>query len=571
MKAASLIKRVPLEAILIDGKKDSWERLREVLRTSNEYVLGSCTHVDFDYALERLFMGGVDVAFLSIEKVSSLWIKKLHKLKERCPSLPIVTFGSSEVEPLLYKTLAYGAVDYLHENSSSESVHKSLRASVDQGITRELDHMHLKLKDSHESLSKVVNQCGDGIFIVDDRHRLRFANQIMRSEFCFGSTDGDRLLEKLSPWALRKEEIHLKTIGGDEKVYIFETSRINWDGCLAVLGSLRDITHRYELEARKDYFLSVVSHDFRTPLTIIREGVCQIQDKLHGNVTPRQCEILETVHSSVDRLNAMIHNLLDLAKIEASATEIDWNLELIQDLLVSVLEPIKLLSEKKGLSLKYNIPEEPLLAYVGKEALFQILNNLLGNALKFTEVGEISVSLKVVAGGFLISVSDSGPGIDLTCREQIFDRFCQGRSLCRREGIGLGLTIVKRLTELHGGSVEVKSELGRGSEFFIRLPRLSLDQTITKLLTGQPGRWRVWHLCLTVCQEPSRDEFERSVRSKFSDSLHVLLRTTDGISLIVSEDFDLNRVFALGFSNFVVSSQELWISIGKKVRKVRGR
>ena len=228
-----------------------------------------------------------------------------------------------------------------------------------------------------------------------------------------------------------------------------------------------------ELDQIKSAFVSIVSHELRTPMTSIKGLVENMLDGLVGELTERQTFYLGRVHANVDRLTRMIHDLLDLSRIEAGKMELTTATFSISVLISEVTESLQSIAKDKGISLTVNQFTTLPTICGDRDKISQILTNLLHNALKFTPTGgEVAVRAQLKDDRFLqVCVSDTGCGIHESEQEMIFDRFYRSPSgPSDAGGAGLGLAITKNLVELHGGKIWVESIPGKGSDFFILMP-----------------------------------------------------------------------------------------------------
>ena len=183
-------------------------------------------------------------------------------------------------------------------------------------------------------------------------------------------------------------------------------------------------------------------------------------------------EVLERVGANGRHLLGLINDVLDLSKIEAGQLVLALSDYSIKDLIQGVYAAIEPLATTKDLALTLDIPQGLAAAHGDERRLSQVLLNLVGNALKFTDTGEIKISAKAHDGAFTISVHDTGPGIAPADQGKIFEEFQQAENSATRKkgGTGLGLAISKRIIEMHGGRIWVESELGHGSAFSFTLP-----------------------------------------------------------------------------------------------------
>jgi signal transduction histidine kinase len=227
-----------------------------------------------------------------------------------------------------------------------------------------------------------------------------------------------------------------------------------------------------EIDRTKTEFFSNVSHEFRTPLTLIQGP---LEDLLYenGKLPAKDHERIELAHRNSLRLLKLVNTLLDFSRIEAGRTHASFEPVDLSRLTIDLASVFRSIIERAGLRLNVVCPpfEEPV--YIDREMWEKIVFNLLSNAFKFTFEGEIGVSLQLVGDFVEMTVSDTGTGIPPEEQSQLFKRFhrvrgARGRSF---EGSGIGLALVQELTGLHGGTVRIESEVGHGSRFIVSIRR----------------------------------------------------------------------------------------------------
>jgi PAS domain S-box-containing protein len=225
----------------------------------------------------------------------------------------------------------------------------------------------------------------------------------------------------------------------------------------------------------KDEFLANMSHELRTPLNSILGFSETLLEGVHGPISEKQTQSLQFIHTSGQHLLGLITDILDLSKIESGAFELHRDIIPVNAICEASLIFIKQLAYKKSITVDYSTtPADPIL-FADARRLKQVLVNLLNNAVKFTPEGgwvKLEVEENLEAGEMRFHISDSGIGISPDNLQKLFHPFVQlDSSLSRQyEGTGLGLAMVKKLVEMHGGSVGVESEPGRGSSFHFTIP-----------------------------------------------------------------------------------------------------
>jgi signal transduction histidine kinase len=222
----------------------------------------------------------------------------------------------------------------------------------------------------------------------------------------------------------------------------------------------------------KSEFLANMSHELRTPMNAILGYTELIIDNIYGDVPEKIQSVLERVEKNGRHLLGLINDVLDFSKIEAGRFTLTLNDYSMQDVIHSVFASVESLATEKNLDLKVIVSKEFMTGKGDEQRIAQVLLNLLGNAIKFTENGEVIVEATVSDETFLISVSDTGPGLSEADQIRIFEEFHQadGSSTRAKGGTGLGLSISKKIVEMHGGQIWVDSILGKGSTFRFTLP-----------------------------------------------------------------------------------------------------
>jgi two-component system phosphate regulon sensor histidine kinase PhoR len=236
---------------------------------------------------------------------------------------------------------------------------------------------------------------------------------------------------------------------------------------------VRDVREQKKLEKMKNDFLSNISHELRTPLTSIKGSIDNLLDGIAGNLTEGQREYLSIINGESNRLVRLIDDLLDMNKLEARSLKLlPAEVEYVS-LVAQAVYSLKELAYEKGLSIAMEWPAAEIPLAADRDRIYQVLVNLINNAIKFTDRGEIQVIVEEARNGSITTrIRDTGVGIPRDEIEKIFDRFYQiQRPLAEKSrGAGLGLAISKSLIEMHGGSITVESQEGAGSEFTFTLP-----------------------------------------------------------------------------------------------------
>jgi signal transduction histidine kinase len=231
--------------------------------------------------------------------------------------------------------------------------------------------------------------------------------------------------------------------------------------------------HQLELASKyKSQFLASMSHELRTPMNAVLGYTRMLLMNVYGELPEKVRDVHGRIDKSGRHLLGLINDVLDFSKIEAGQLTLTVNPYSIKDVIQAVVAGTQSLATEKNLVLTTTIPGDLPSASGDERRIAQVLLNLVGNAIKFTDSGEVRIDVAAKNGDLLVSVSDTGPGIPETERAKIFDEFRQaeGSITQKKGGTGLGLAIAKRIVELHGGKIWVESEVGKGSKFTFTLP-----------------------------------------------------------------------------------------------------
>jgi len=226
-----------------------------------------------------------------------------------------------------------------------------------------------------------------------------------------------------------------------------------------------------EASQAKSRFLANVSHELRTPLNAVLGYTELLIDGLYGDLPEKAHGVLTRVQVNGRHLLALINDILDLSKIEAGELMIVPEPYSVPDLVRAVVTTAEPLARAKGIALSVSLPENLPFGSGDERRLTQVLVNLVGNAIKFTDQGSVDVSAGVENGRLKIAIKDTGIGISPKDQKLIFEAFQQGSNAVNGgTGTGLGLTISKRIVQMHGGAIHIQSAVGQGSTFILDLP-----------------------------------------------------------------------------------------------------
>lgn len=232
-----------------------------------------------------------------------------------------------------------------------------------------------------------------------------------------------------------------------------------------------DMSERIEMERFKQQFVSMISHDLRTPLSAVKSTLELLGAGALGSLSEKGQTKVGRAEENLRHTIELINNLLDLEKMESNRMELDARITALKPILDRALEAVSALAERKRI--KINDPNCSVEVVADEQRLTQLVINLLGNAIKFSPDGsKITVAVEQIGLMVRVSISDTGPGIPSDQLESIFDRYHQTKSAAtaKVEGTGLGLAICKAIAEAHKGSIGVESTEGKGSTFWFSVP-----------------------------------------------------------------------------------------------------
>ncbi|MFZ2078417.1 MAG: GAF domain-containing protein [Xanthobacteraceae bacterium] len=227
-----------------------------------------------------------------------------------------------------------------------------------------------------------------------------------------------------------------------------------------------------EASQHKSQFLANMSHELRTPLNAILGYTELMADGAYGEPSEKMLGILKRLEANGKHLLGLINDVLDLSKIEAGQLVLELSDYCVQDIAQTVRSTLEPLAADKKLAFKLELAPELPAGHGDGRRLTQVLINLVGNAIKFTDAGEVAIKAEANNGAFHVSVRDTGPGISAADQARLFQEFQQADNAITRKkgGTGLGLAISKRIIEMHGGKIWVESQVSQGSTFAFTLP-----------------------------------------------------------------------------------------------------
>jgi NtrC-family two-component system sensor histidine kinase KinB len=338
----------------------------------------------------------------------------------------------------------------------------------------------------------IVQSIADGLIMTDAALRVVHLNRVVADLFRLSEAEvigrplasvipddrvGAMMASAIQGEPAGEGKTNLLSFVRGEKTLYFRpklTRILDLEGALyGVLLLLQDVTQFKELDHLKSDFIATLSHEFRTPVTSINMSVDILSQGILGNLNERQKELIVSAKEDCFRLTKLARELLQLSKLESGRIELK-NEELdLRKLIESTIRPLRVQFQEKGVQLHAELPGDLPRLFGDEQQLSWVINNLVTNALKYTEAeGHVTLRAHEDQGEIVVEVEDTGVGIAPEHLETIFDKFVQVKrtSDTTPGSVGLGLAIAKEIVELYGGRIWASSAVGRGSTFSFSLP-----------------------------------------------------------------------------------------------------
>jgi PAS domain S-box-containing protein len=417
-------------------------------------------------------------------------------LLERFPTLPVLLFLLKDSPEIVRKALTIGVSDCLYAPLHNEDIMLAVENSIKRAdrigdwTRKEVRLTTASLQqrvDELQKLDSIVEQIEDGVIILDEKSNLLLINPAARRAFGLWKDDevkGKPIIELLPHPDLKI--LMNETINNPKphNEITFEDGRVLSAQCtplprIGMAITMQDITYLKQIDRLKNEFVHTLSHDLRSPLTAIL-GYVDLLDRV-GPVNEEQHEYIRRVKNSVQSVTLLVNDLLELGRIEAG---FDSQKEVVpmEGIIRYALESLGSLISEKKIILHLNLPMDIPQLRGNPIRLRQMLDNLIGNAIKYTpEGGEITIDLEVQSNQVIFRISDTGPGIPPADQQHVFEKFYRASNVPKGVGgSGLGLAIVKSIVDNHMGRIWVDSLLGQGSSFTVVLPLY--NQAVTVLV-----------------------------------------------------------------------------------------
>ncbi|MCL4549562.1 MAG: ATP-binding protein [Bacteroidetes bacterium] len=403
-------------------------------------------------------------------------------------------FSDYIVKPI---TTLRQSVTHIAEGHFEERIEIDENADEISALAEEFNKMSEKLQVYEQlNLNKIlyekkkseliIESMNEPVLMVDENYNVLLSNKAFDEalgKYARNKKEIKKLLtlnsstEKnptpLQTVLFQKEDIlNIKDVSGSQKYYkliaaSLEMPETKTKGTVVLFN---DITRFQELDRMKSEFIAKVSHELKTPLTSMGMALGILEDGVVGNLSEQQNELLLSMKEDFERLNRLVYEILELAKLEANIGKIRFEKFGARKLAEHISKKFSIQAKEKKINLEVEDKSTDVMIYGSYDNMISALENLVSNSLRFTPLGgEIKVKLFPQNGNLMIEISDTGIGISPDNLKKIFDKFIQIDESAPGS-LGLGLSIAKEIIEIHNGEIKAFSELGKGSIFQIKIP-----------------------------------------------------------------------------------------------------
>jgi signal transduction histidine kinase len=332
----------------------------------------------------------------------------------------------------------------------------------------------------------IIESMNEPVLMLDEDYNVLLSNKAFND--VFGSLDNTQIdlkklltfktsfqYDKISSYKdpFQKEDvINIKDEDGSQKYYkVIETSLTNpVSGMSGTVIVFNDITKYQELDRMKSEFIAKVSHELKTPLTSMGMALGMLEEGVAGELTDQQGELIFSMKDDFERLNKLVYEILELAKLESNIGKVKFETFEAQKLAEHISKKFVILAKENNIKLEVVDRCKGVMINGSYDNMISAIENLVSNSLRFTPSrGEIKVTFSQQDSNLLIEISDTGIGISPDNLKKIFDKFIQIDDSAPGS-LGLGLSIAKEVIEIHNGEIKAFSDLGKGSTFQIKIP-----------------------------------------------------------------------------------------------------
>ena len=445
----------------------------------------------------------IDVILLDLMMPGVSGMEVLDQVRLIDPNLLVIVItGYATVESAV-EAMKRGAYDFIPKPFTPDQLRIVVRRALEKrALQKEAEFLRKErersLRDIATEKSKIrtiINCMGDGVLVCDRDGCIVLSNPAASRMLKISETSllgnflaqcdlhselANTLQESLTAKDLGYTSVSQElSVGESGEIFLRAHTAPVRNDLGETMGSvtvLQDISHLKELDKMKAEFIARVTHELRAPIAAVEQQLNVILNKMAGEVTPKQEQLLSRAKERTKGLLALIKDLLDLSKIEAGKMVQFKEPLALQEVIQRVVDLMRAEAENKKIDLQFSSLSQLSLIHADRNSMEGIFTNLVSNGIKYTpEGGKVWITLGEEEGFVKASVSDTGIGIKKEDLPRIFDKFYRVRSTATRQivGTGLGLSIVKSIVDAHLGSISVESEEGGGTIFTVLLPKES--------------------------------------------------------------------------------------------------
>ncbi len=475
----------PIHILLIEDNPQDAEYIQEFFQIPGQGPFRLAMSNRLEEGIAIASKDRPDVVLLDLKLPDSSGIRTVERFLECRPDVPVIVLTGLGDDETSLQSIQMGAQDYLIKDKLSADI---LARSIRYAIRR--SDIQRRLRESEERYRDIFDNASDMIVTISDDDRILYANPACRRILGFDPDEwaAMKIADLIHPddkekWSGMKQvqraggtvdKFEMRVLSKSGAYRVMEGGlgiSLKTDRPGAIRAIFRDVTERRQSERMKDDFISILSHELRTPITVIRGAAESMIESDPEKMPARILSFVEMIARNSDRLDKTVTNVLALSRLESGrVTARRTRVDLGETLLESMANFQKEAAGKK-IELFPEVPASPVAIFADGDMVEQVLSNLIANAMRYARS---AIRVRVTGGvSARLSVTDDGPGI---ARDQIpllFNKYVQigwAKSTSGYKGTGLGLAICRLIVDLHGGEIWVNSEEGRGSTFYVSLP-----------------------------------------------------------------------------------------------------
>ncbi len=445
----------------------------------------------------------MDVILLDLMMPGMSGMEVLDHIRAFDPNLLVIVItGYATVESAV-EAMKKGAYDFVPKPFAPDQLRIVVRRALERRtLQKEAEYLRREREKSLQDIATekskiktIINCMGDGVLVCDRDSCIVLSNPAASRMLKAPETSllGNYLNECNLPSELSKtmgESLQAKdmsytsvsqelSVGESGEIFLRAHTAPVRNDMGEIMGSvtvLQDISHLKELDKMKSEFIAMVTHELRAPIAAVEQQLTVILNKMAGELTEKQEQLLSRAKQRTNGLLDLIKDLLDLSKIEAGKMIQYKEPLLLQEVIQRVVDLMRVEAENKKIDLDFSTPSNVSLINADRNSMEGIFTNLISNAIKYTPAGgKVRVNLGEEGGFVKATISDTGIGIKKENLPRIFDKFYRVKTAETRQivGTGLGLSIVKSIVDAHLGSISVESEEGGGTTFTVFFPKES--------------------------------------------------------------------------------------------------